>query len=146
MISIVDIFFIFSVNNLAHKGLMPHLLEANKLIWIIASNILMKRTNHEGFDVFKVSSMLYLCCNVYNMTWHPKVLTHLSLHKMANIFKCTFMNEKFCISISISLKFVPKGPVDNKTVLVQIMACCKTGDKPLSEPMLTQFTDAYMRH
>ena len=26
------------------------------------------------------------------------------------------------------------------------MAWRRIGDKPLSEPMLTQFTDAYMRH
>ena len=29
-----------------------------------------------------------------------------------DIFKCIFVNEKFCISIRISLKFVPNGPVD----------------------------------
>ena len=29
-----------------------------------------------------------------------------------------FVNEKFCISIEISLKFVPVGPIDNNTVLV----------------------------
>ena len=48
--------------------------------------------------------------------------------------------------IQISLKFVPEGPIDNKAVLVQVMAWRRTGDKPLSELMLTQFTDAYMRH
>ena len=32
------------------------------------------------------------------------------------------MNEKFCISIKISLKFVPKGPIDNNQALVQIVA------------------------
>ena len=63
-----------------------------------------------------------------------------------NIFKCIFMNEKFCISIQISLKFIPEGPIDNKSTLFQVMACRLTGDKPLPEPMLTQFTDAYMRH
>ena len=26
------------------------------------------------------------------------------------------------------------------------MACRRIGDKPLSEPMMTQFNDAYMRH
>ena len=31
-----------------------------------------------------------------------------------DIFKCIFMNEKFCILIKISLEFVPKGPIDNK--------------------------------
>ena len=35
-----------------------------------------------------------------------------------NIFTCIFKNEKFCSSIQISLKFVPKGPTDNKSVLV----------------------------
>ena len=56
------------------------------------------------------------------------------------------MNEKFYISIQISLKFVPKGPNDNFAALVQIMAWRRTGDKPLPEPILTLFTDAYMRH
>ena len=56
------------------------------------------------------------------------------------------MNEKFCILIKISLKFVPKGPIDNDPALVKIMAWRRIGDKPLSEPMLALFTDAYMRH
>ena len=33
-------------------------------------------------------------------------------------FKCIFMNEKFRILIEISLKFIPKGPIDNDPVLV----------------------------
>ena len=57
-----------------------------------------------------------------------------------------FLNENFFIWIHISLKFVPKGPIDNKSALVQVMAWRRTGDKPLSEPMLNQFTDAYMRY
>ena len=40
--------------------------------------------------------------------------------------------------------FVPKGPIENDSVLVWVMAWCRTGDKPLSEPMLAQFADAYM--
>ena len=34
-----------------------------------------------------------------------------------DIFKCIFMDEKCCISIQISMKFVPKGPIDNKSAL-----------------------------
>ena len=60
-------------------------------------------------------------------------------------FTCIFMNEKFCISIRISLKFVRKGPIDNTSALDQVMAWRLTGDKPLPEPKLTQFADAYMR-
>ena len=67
-------------------------------------------------------------------------------HCADDIFRCIFVNENFCILTKGSLKFVPKGPIDNNPALVQITDWRRTGDKPLSEPMLTQFTDAYMRH
>ena len=35
-----------------------------------------------------------------------------------NIFRCIFMNEKFCILIKISQIFIPKGPIDNNPALV----------------------------
>ena len=63
-----------------------------------------------------------------------------------DIMECIFMNETFCIYIRISLKFVPKVPIDNEAALVEVMAWHQTDMKPLPEPMLTQFTDAYMRH
>ena len=67
-------------------------------------------------------------------------------HFAEDNFKFIFMNEKFCILNRISLKFVPKNPIDNKSELVKAMAWRRTGDKPLPEPMLTQFADVYMRH
>ena len=63
-----------------------------------------------------------------------------------DIFKCIFMNEQFRILIRISLKFVPKDPINNIPALVEIMVWRRSGDKPLFEPMLTQFIDAYIRH
>ena len=54
-----------------------------------------------------------------------------------DIFKCIFLNENVSILIQISLKFVPECPIDNKSALVQVMAWRRTGDKPLSEPMMT---------
>ena len=36
-------------------------------------------------------------------------------HFADDIFKCIFMNEKFCILIQLSLKFISKGPIDNKS-------------------------------
>ena len=62
------------------------------------------------------------------------------------MFKSICLNEKFLISIQIPLKFVPKGQIDNKSMLAQVMAWHQTGDKPLSKLMLTQITDAYIRH
>ena len=61
----------------------------------------------------------------------------------ADIFRCIFVNEMFYSLVKISLKFVSKGPIDNNTALVQIMAWGRIGNKPLSEPMMTQFTDIY---
>ena len=63
-----------------------------------------------------------------------------------DIFNHIFLNENVRISIKISVELVTKGPIDNKPILFQVMAWRRTGDKPLPEPMLTQFTDAYMQH
>ena len=46
-----------------------------------------------------------------------------------DIFKSIF-NESVWISITISLKFIPKGPIDYKSALVQVMAWHRTGKKP----------------
>ena len=51
---------------------------------------------------------------------------------MADDFKCIFVNENIQISIKISLKFVPKVPINNILVLIQIMAWRLAGAKPLS--------------
>ena len=67
-------------------------------------------------------------------------------HFLDNIAKCIFINEKFCILIWISLEFVLIGPIDEKLALVHVMAWRRTDDKPLPEPMLSQFTYAYMWH
>ena len=64
-------------------------------------------------------------------------------HFQGDIFKWIFFNENCCVLIHISLKYVPKGPIDNNLALVQIMAWCQTGDKPLSEPMMAWFGDIY---
>ena len=47
-------------------------------------------------------------------------------------FKRIFLNENVRISIRISLKFVPRGPINNIPALFQIMAWRRSGDKPLS--------------
>ena len=64
----------------------------------------------------------------------------------ADIFKSIFLNENVWISIKIALKFVSRGQINNIPALFQIMAWRRPGDKPLSEPMMVKFTDAYMRH
>ena len=79
------------------------------------------------------------------------VSTQLPLDKMATKFdnrhfQMHFFTEKDRVQIRISLKFVPKSPIDNKPPLVQVMAWRRTGDKSLPEPMMSQSIDPYMRH
>ena len=57
-------------------------------------------------------------------------------HFPDDIFKRIFLNQNVQIPINISLEFVPNGPINNIPALVQIMACRRRGDKPLSETML----------
>ena len=57
-------------------------------------------------------------------------------HFPHDIFNWIFLDENVWIPIKISLKFVPKGPISNIPALVQIMAWRRSGDKPLSEPMM----------
>ena len=62
------------------------------------------------------------------------MVSHWVRDKMDAIFKCIFVNEDVWIPINISLKFVPKGPINNIPALVQIMAWLRPGHKPLFEP------------
>ena len=43
-------------------------------------------------------------------------------HFTEDSFKCIFLNANAWILINISMKFVPKGPVNNIPASVQIMA------------------------
>ena len=58
-------------------------------------------------------------------------------HFADDICKCIFLSENLWSSLRNSLKFVPKVRINNITALVQIMAWRRSGDKPLSEPMVT---------
>ena len=51
-------------------------------------------------------------------------------------FVCIFFNENIWISINISQKFIHEGQTNNIQALVQIMAWCRPGDRPLADPMI----------
>ena len=50
------------------------------------------------------------------------------------------------IIMQISLKFGSKGSNDNNSALIEIMAWHRIGDKPLPEPMMSEFMDAVWCH
>ena len=70
----------------------------------------------------------------------PINLTHWGPDKMAAIFHTTFriffLNENAWIAFTLSLKFVPKGPINNIPELVHIIAWGRIGDKPWFEPIV----------
>ena len=92
--------------------------------------------------------------NHYLNQWWSRLRTHVCItrlrwlntlrprqngrHFADDILKCIFLNGNVWIPIEISLKFVPKGPIDNIPALVQIMAWRRPGDKPLSEPIMVK--------
>ena len=88
------------------------------------------------------------CTNIFRLIkicwYNPR-----RLDKRAAISQTIYLHAfswlTFCILNQILLKFVPKA-LENNPALVEIMAWRRKGDKPLSKPMLTRFTDAHVRH
>ena len=66
-------------------------------------------------------------------------------HIADEIVKCIFFYENVRFSIEISPNFVCKGSFNNIPALVQIMAWRRSGERPLSEPMMVSLL-IYMRH
>ena len=94
-------------------------------------------SNEAGMLAMSIHDMMAYCSEVWGLiqfnTLRPR---QNGSHFADNIFKCIFLNENVSTAIKISLKFVPKGPINNIQALVQIMAWRRPGDKPLSEPMM----------
>ena len=67
-------------------------------------------------------------------------------HFADDTFKYTYRAANICVLIDISLKCVPEGPIYKMSAVVQVMACRRSGDKPLLEPMMIRFADVYIHH
>ena len=62
-------------------------------------------------------------------------------HFPDDIFKCIFLNENMWISVKISPKFVPEGPINNILALDEVMA----GAGQATSHSLNQWWLAYWR-
>ena len=78
-----------------------------------------------------------LSCYNYIYKWETRILLTTFSNKLSWM--------KVCILMQISLKFVPKDPID-KLPLVQVMAWCRAGNRPLPEPKLSKFHDTINHH
>ena len=128
-----------------------HCLRFDKMLYIdtflqFFFNIYSHHDNHKRVNITKIIQyahsmhlLVYIIKTpaVFSWQWVNTLRPRENgCHFADNIFKYMFFNENILISINISRKFVPEGPISNKQALVQIMAWRRPGDKPLSEPML----------
>ena len=95
---------------------------------------------HFCFSVYWMLSVLLLL-GILNHAFNSSPSGQNGHHFADDDFKCILVKEKFCTWTTISLKFVPKGTIDNIPAFVKVMAWCRTGNKPLSEQTLPPFTD-----
>ena len=103
--------------------------------FIIVNEYLIKPYNLVIWTHLALNSCVFVCVCSWNRNgiWS---LTHWGRDKMAVISQTILSNAFWMeISIKISLKFVPKGLINNIPALVQVMAWRRPGDKPLTEPM-----------
>ena len=76
--------------------------------------------------------------NIQKFTFNTMRPRRNGRHFPDDIFEWIFLNENVWISINISLKFVPRCPINNIPTLVQVMAWCRPGAEPLSKPMMVR--------
>ena len=88
------------------------------------------KTKDHKFDNFVIRSCIFNA-----MQWWPKQMAnfcrwHFQTHFIQ--WKSLYFDTNFTI-------FFPKGLIDNRSAMGQVMACRLLGVKPLCEPMMTTF-------
>ena len=131
----------FSFKKYIHESILTALMKGLSTATNLLSRTVTKHScvislcEGSGYRVFVIVTLSF-------DGWHfyLNFLTHWGLGKMAAINQATFSNAFSWMKMykfqSISLSFVPKGPLNNIPALVQITAWCHPGDRPLSEPMV----------
>ena len=104
-------------------------VKTGKAILMVA-DALMPNWYQTGLEV---DSLMISCYKKCVNTLRPR---QNGRHFANDIFKWIFVNEDIWISMNISLEFIPKDQINNIPALVQIMAWCRPGGKPLSAAMI----------
>ena len=91
--------------------------------YIINERYVFRATIMAGREHHKENiSLLNFCLNEIKLWWKVSIDSsppgQNGRHFTDDIFRCIFVNEKFCILIKILLKFFPKGLINNKPALV----------------------------
>ena len=113
------------VNNRKAGDLRRHRTHDDVIVMILG--------NPRGCRPYVLDMDWFITCMAVLNTLRPR---QNGRHFADDIFKRIFLYENIWIPIKISLKFVPRGSINNIPALVQIMAWRRPGDKPLSKPMM----------
>ena len=117
-----------------HLGALRIRLRGVKCMWLGHKLILMKAAGSSTAP--DLNSWNYVVRVTQMLHFNSLTPRQNGRHFADDIFKCIFLTENVWILLKISLKIVPKGPINNILALAKIMAWCRPGDKPLSEPMM----------
>ena len=113
--------------------------------WICGTGFRHMFTDHVGYDHETCWStfQLLLYCYCWTRDRWTRVISFNTMrprqdgrHFADDTLNRILVNENVRISIKFSMKFVPKGPINNIPALVQVMAWRRPGDKPLSDPVM----------
>ena len=94
------------------------------ILYIISQNIVSVDTSVSSILrkwLTVLSARYTFPCDAHQAYFHIEAAKN-GRHYASDIFKCHFLKEDLRISIRISLKFAPEGPIDINSSLVQIMA------------------------
>ena len=120
------------------------------MTWFFVNFVGITKSNK--LKISSIASSFYLLMTKTRMT--PGHLLILRKHRMDwthwgrerngrhfpdDFWNAFFVNENISISITISLKYISKGSINNILALFLIMAWRRSGDKPLSEPTMASF-------
>ena len=122
----------------------PPILGVNHMPWLVIKYLKTNKFHYNLINFRKNTHKRHpmapwaMGCLLWVQSVNTLGPRQIGCHFPDNIFKCIFFNENVWISIKISLKCVPKGPVNSIPALVQIMAWHWPGNKPLSATMMVR--------
>ena len=127
------------VNLLTHICVIrPQCPQMRDLTGICCGTVLTKSVIINLYASSDMAHVVFNCrlCSFLDGLVNTLRPTQNDRHFADDTFNRLSVNENVRISIKFSLKFVPKGQINNIPALVQIMAWRRPGDKPLSEPVM----------
>ena len=102
----------------------------------------------------KMNTRCHICQNTVDVisSWFKKIFVNINTLRPTQNDRCfadevleyNLLKGHVWISPKISLKFVPKGQMNNIPALVHVMPWHQSGDRPLYEPVMVNYWRIYV--